>query len=93
MLIGTMHFSEVWLVDFEFSVPQGGRPTPICLVARELTRDRTLRIWEDELKVMSKPPYAIDEDSLFVAYYASAEMSCNWLWVGLGRNCIWQIHV
>ena len=77
MLIGSMHFQEVWLADFEFSVPQGGRPTPICLVARELTRDRTLRIWEDELKAMGKPPYAIDADSLFIAYYASAEMSCH----------------
>src|SRR5262245_59701306 len=31
-------FSEVWLVQFEFSRPSGERPTPLCLTARELRR-------------------------------------------------------
>ena len=72
-----MQFREVWLVDFEFSAPPGERPTPICLVAREQVSGRELKVWQDELQSMKTPPYAIDEDSLFVAYYASAELGCH----------------
>ena len=35
-------FREVWLVDFEFNALAGERPTPICMVARELRTGRTL---------------------------------------------------
>jgi hypothetical protein len=72
-----MRFDETWLVDFEFSVPPGEKPTPICLVARELTSGRKFRMWQDELFTMEGPPYPIGKNSLFVAYYASAEMGCQ----------------
>jgi hypothetical protein len=75
--IGNRNFREVWLVDFEFSAPPGERPTVVCLVAKELSTDRTLRFWQDELAGMDRPPYAIDENALFIAYYASAEMGCH----------------
>jgi len=70
-------FREAWLVDFEFSAPPGEHPTVICLVAWELHSGRKLRIWEDELLDMERPPYRVDGRVLFVAYYASAEMSCH----------------
>jgi DNA polymerase I len=68
-------FREVWAVDFEFYAPPGERPDVACLVARELKSGRMLRLWRDQLG--SAPPYSIDKDSLFVAYYASAELGCH----------------
>jgi hypothetical protein len=68
-------FREVWLADFEFQALDGERPRPICLVAHELNSGRQLRIWEEELR--GPPPYNLDADTLFVAYYASAELGCH----------------
>jgi len=75
--IGDIAFREVWLVDFEFSVPPGERPTVVCLVAWELGSGAKRRVWQNELQGMDRPPYAVDEGALFVAYYASAEMGCH----------------
>ena len=41
------------------------------MVARELISDRLIRLWQDELG--AGPPFPIDDDTLFVAYFASAE--------------------
>lgn len=68
-------FAQIWLVDFEFSAPPGERPDPICLVACELRSGQTIRLWRDEFG--PNPPYRIDADALFVAYYASAELGCH----------------
>jgi DNA polymerase I len=70
-------YKEVWLIDFEFSAPPGERPQPVCLVALELHSGRMIRKFQDELMSMKFPPYNIDEHSLIVAYYASAEMGCH----------------
>ena len=68
-------FREVWAVDFEFKIQDGARPDPVCLVAWELRSGRKLRLWRHELD--RSPPYGIGPDSLFVAYYASAEIGCH----------------
>ncbi len=70
-------FSEICLVDFEFSAPAGERPTVVCMVAWELKSGRRHRVWQDELLGMDRPPFPIDNNSLFVAYYASAEINCH----------------
>ena len=70
-------FKEIWSVDFEFFGEPGERQSPVCLVAREVLSDRKLRIGWDELDKMKVPPYPIGPDSLFVAYYASAELGCH----------------
>jgi DNA polymerase I len=75
MMIADLPFREVWAADFEFAAPGGERPKPICLVARELKTRRTVRQWEDEFGPL--PPYSTDPDSLFVAFYASAEFGCH----------------
>ena len=49
-------FREVWLVDFEFNGAPGDVVSPVCLVAREFGRGRTLRLWADELARLSAPP-------------------------------------
>jgi DNA polymerase family A len=67
-------FREIVLVDFEFSIPPGERPSPVCLVAREFFSGRLFRLWRDQFG--SAPPYATGSDVLFVAYYASAELGC-----------------
>jgi DNA polymerase I len=67
-------FREIWLVDFEFMAGSGERPDPVCLCARELRSGRELRLWRELGPV---PPYPIDAGSLFVAYYASAELGCH----------------
>ena len=36
---------------------------------------RTVRLWRDQFG--PEPPYPIDADTLFVAYYASAELGCH----------------
>ena len=74
-------FRYVWLVDFEFHQPDGDRPTPICMVAREYRTGRTLRLWLDELAAMASPPFSTGVDALFVAYYASAGA---WVLLGIG---------
>ena len=72
-------FSEIWAVDFEFefggSRDAGELPRPVCLVARELRTGRLIRQWRDEFG--TEPPYPISPETLFVAYYASAELGCH----------------
>ena len=77
MKINNKPFKHVWLVDFEFSAPPGENPKPICLVAWDVVTGDKLRVWEDELTSLSKAPYDTSSDSLFVAFYASAEIGCH----------------
>jgi hypothetical protein len=74
-MLDVLPFRSVWAVDFEFTAPPGERPDPVCLVAHELRSGRKLRLWRDEMGV--QPPYDIGPDSLFIAYYTSAEMGCH----------------
>jgi DNA polymerase I len=69
-------YRAVWVVDFEFVALDGEHPDPVCMVALELRTGKTLRLWRDELHRNSSAPIEFDEDTLFVAYYASAELSC-----------------
>src|SRR6516225_5686742 len=63
------------MVDFEYIHHPGERPQPICLVAWDKRSGRRLRLWYDQFG--PTPPYSVDADSLFVAYYASAELGCH----------------
>jgi hypothetical protein len=73
--ITNLPFREIWLVDFEFCAGPGDIPRPVCLVAQELRTGRVIRLWQDEFGTL--PPYATGPDTLFVAYYASAEIGCH----------------
>ena len=70
-------FEHVIAVDFEFSQPDGELPRPICLVAMDLVSGATWRLFGDELTSLAAPPYPIGDDTVVVAYYASAEMGCH----------------
>lgn len=65
------------VADFEFRAPPGHRPYPVCLVARELVSGRNHRLWLDSPIRPVLPPYPIDRHTLFIAYYASAELGCH----------------
>jgi hypothetical protein len=79
LLLG--QFEEIVLVDFEFNGgernpgSEGNRPNVVCLVAHELRSGRRFRLLRDQLG--AKPPYRIDHKTLFVAFYASAELGCH----------------
>ena len=81
-LPGLDHYREVWAVDFEFHAPDGERPIPLCMVARELRSGRLIRAWQDELLASQASPVPPQPDRLFVVYSAIAEISCymalNW---------------
>ncbi|NLY28689.1 MAG: site-specific integrase [Alcaligenaceae bacterium] len=68
-------FKEIWLADYEFAAAPGERPVPLCLVAKELLTGRTVRRWGDGLK--GPAPFDLGPQSLYVVYYASAEMGCH----------------
>jgi len=74
-MLSRLPYGEVWAVDFEFAVKDGARPNPVCLVAWELRSGRKLKLWRSEFG--SSPPHSVGPDSLFIAYYASAEIGCH----------------
>lgn len=46
------------------------------MVALEFRSGRLVRLWEDGLELIDRPPFSIGPRSLCVAYYASAEIQC-----------------
>ena len=76
MEIAALPFREVWAVDFEFIAQPGEVPVPVCMVAKELISGRTIRMWQDELLQQTEAPFDTSAETLFLAYYASAEFGC-----------------
>jgi hypothetical protein len=68
--------AEMWSIDFEFRVIDGGFPHVVCLVAREYWSGQEIRLWRDELLRLHRAPFNTGSDAVVVAYYASAEMGC-----------------
>ena len=68
-------FTQIHIVDTEFYGDDGDQKTPVCLVVRELLSGDVSRYWMDELRQMDQPPFDIGPESLFVAFFASAEFS------------------
>ena len=52
----SLPFARIWLVDFEFRAQPGERPEPVCLVARELRSGELIRVWQDDLRRLNRPP-------------------------------------
>jgi hypothetical protein len=72
---------DIWAVDTEYHAPPGERPRPICLAARELFTGAMVQRWLWDEPAGLPPFYATDE-TLFVSYYAPAELgvyqACGW---------------
>ncbi|MCB9557342.1 MAG: DNA polymerase I [Deltaproteobacteria bacterium] len=69
-------FPRVWAVDFEYVARSGEQPRPVCVVARELGSGLEESIWLADGSG-PRPRYVDDHESLFVAYFAPAELSCH----------------
>lgn len=68
------YFREVVLVDTEFRPRGDGTQEVRCVCALELASGQEHRLWCD---VPAPCPYPIGSDSLFVAHYASAELTSH----------------
>jgi hypothetical protein len=73
MVLG-LPFREIIALDFEFIAREGENPEPVCLVAKEVGTGRMVKLWQDQLG--PEPPFEVNDDTLIVAYYASAEVGC-----------------
>jgi len=69
----------IYLVDFEYH-PVGGvegnSPDPACLVVLDLNTGVTCRYFRDQLRSIGEAPFDTGPRSLWVAFYAPAEMDC-----------------
>lgn len=72
----TLPFRHIVVADFEFEFGghDGERPQPVCMVAKELRTGKTWRVFRGEFG--PAPPFPTGPDTLFVAFYASAELGC-----------------
>jgi hypothetical protein len=71
---GRVPYREVWSCDFEFSAPPGELPEVVCGVFKEWRTGRVIRRFVEDLR--PEPPFDTGPDSLFVAFFASAEFGC-----------------
>jgi len=69
-------FKEIWCCDFEYQHRVGELPVPICMVVHEINSGTKIRLWLDQLENETKAPFPVGDDSLFVAFFATAEFSC-----------------
>src|SRR6202047_1481942 len=67
-------YSSIILCDteFEHGGVEGNLPRPVCIVAKDYVTGREWRLRRGEFG--ATPPFPIGPESLFVAYYASAEI-------------------
>src|SRR6266567_5243125 len=73
-LIEDLPFAKIVCCDFEFGSGPGERPEVRCFVGQELRSGRVVRLWHTEFGPES--PFPTDQNTLWVAYYASAEINC-----------------
>ena len=79
---GSRTFAELWTGDAEYRPRPGERPVPLVLVAHELLSGRRLEVFGDELLRLSRPPFPVGDESLFISYSLPAELgiflACGW---------------
>jgi hypothetical protein len=84
VMLDRLPFRHVVAIDFEFEFGghdtleaanrSGERPRPVCMVAKELRSGQTWRLWRGQFE--KRPPFPLDNDTVLVPYYASAELGC-----------------
>jgi hypothetical protein len=84
-------FRRYVVVDFEYeTITPGNLPNPLCMVCYLLDENlryiETIRRWRGEFG--PRPPFPTDDDTLFIAYSAWAELMC---FIVLGW--IFPVHV
>jgi hypothetical protein len=75
-MLEALPFRHIMVADFEFEFGghAGNRPRPVCMVAKDLRSGQEWRLWRGEFG--AAPPFPTGTDSVFIAYYASAELGC-----------------
>ena len=72
-------FTNVVVYDYEFKSTPGNPPEPVCVVYKELHSDQITKHWlvgEDNRNFYSVSPFPVSE-TLFIAHYSNAEVSCD----------------
>ena len=72
-------FTNVVVYDYEFKITPGNNPEPVCVVYKELHSQQITKQWlvgQDNRKYYSCRPFPEDE-TLFIAHYSNAEVSCD----------------
>lgn len=75
----TSFTTNINLVDFEYhpgNGVEGNSPDPVCMVVCNLKTGVVGRYFREQLKGMEAAPFDTGPNSLFVAYYAPAELDC-----------------
>jgi hypothetical protein len=75
-MLKALPFRYVVVADFEFEFGglAGNQARPVCMVAKDLHTGQTWRLWRGDFGPL--PPFPIGADTVFVAFYASAELGC-----------------
>ena len=66
------NFNHIVVFDTEYRQPAGENPTVVCMVLKDIITGRCHRLKGKELRLF---PFPIDDNTLFVAHYAVAEIS------------------
>ena len=72
-------FKNVVVYDYEFKFTPGNPPEPVCVVYKELHSQQITKHWlvgEDNRNFYSVCPFPVSE-TLFIAHYSNAEVSCD----------------
>jgi hypothetical protein len=77
-VLDRLPFKNIVAVDFEFEFgghnAVGERPRPVSMVAKELRTGKVWRLFRGEFG--PNPPFPVGSETLFLAYYASADLGC-----------------
>jgi DNA polymerase I-like protein with 3'-5' exonuclease and polymerase domains len=92
MMMNTIfkNFKNVVVYDYEFKAISGNPPEPVCVVYKELHSDKIIKQWL--VGGGSTCPFPVHE-TLFIAHYCNAEVSCD---IALGYEkprYIWDTFV
>ena len=68
------NFKNVVVYDYEFKIVSGNPPEPVCVVYKELHTQKIYKEWL--LGREAKCPFPVSE-TLFIAHYCNAEVSCD----------------
>jgi len=72
-------FKNVVVYDYEYKSTPGNPPEPVCVVYKELHTGQITKQWlvgQDNRNFYSVSPFLVSE-TLFIAHYSNAEVSCD----------------
>jgi hypothetical protein len=69
--------AEIVSADFEFEggLDRGEPPQPLCGCWKSLRTGREVKLWRDQLRGLSRPPFSTGPETILLAYAANAELA------------------